>query len=69
MKFTRRAFGATALAGAVSLTAGRSYAQTDKVKIGVLTDMSGVLSAVLGQGSVDGTRMAVEDFGLSLIHI
>ena len=63
MKLTRRAFGATALAGAMSLTAGRGYAQTDKVKIGVLTDMSGVLSAVLGQGSVDGTRMAVEDFG------
>ena len=48
MKLTRRAFGATALAGAVSLTAGgRSYAQADKIKIGVLTDMSGVLSAVL----------------------
>jgi branched-chain amino acid transport system substrate-binding protein len=64
MKLSRRAFGATAVAGAVSLAAGRGYAAPgDKVKIGVLTDMSGVLSAVLGQGSVDGTRMAVEDFG------
>ncbi len=66
MRLSRRAFGATAMAGAVSLATRRSYAQTDKVKIGVLTDMSGVLSAVLGQGSVDGTRMAVEDFGGSV---
>ncbi|MDQ8727978.1 ABC transporter substrate-binding protein [Bradyrhizobium sp. LHD-71] len=63
MQLSRRAFGATAIAGAVSLAAGRSRAAADKVKIGVLTDMSGSLSAVLGTGSVDGTRMAVEDFG------
>jgi branched-chain amino acid transport system substrate-binding protein len=63
MRLSRRAFGATVLAGATALTTRRSFANTDKVKIGVLTDMSGVLSAVLGQGSVDGTRMAVEDFG------
>jgi len=33
------------------------------LKIGVLTDMSGVLSSGLGAGSVDGARMAIEDFG------
>lgn len=33
------------------------------LKIGVLTDMSGVLSSGLGLGSVDGARMAIEDFG------
>lgn len=44
---------------------GGVRAQAGKVKIGVLTDMSGALSAVLGEGSVDGTRMAIEDFGKS----
>lgn len=34
-----------------------------KVKIGVLTDMSGIYSVGLGSGMVTTTRMAVEDFG------
>lgn len=38
-------------------------ADMQPVKVGVLTDMSGVLSSGLGQGSVDGARMAIEDFG------
>ena len=33
------------------------------VKIGVLTDMSGVYSAIGGQGAVVATQMAVKDFG------
>jgi branched-chain amino acid transport system substrate-binding protein len=33
------------------------------VKIGVLTDESGVFSALSGAGSVEAARMAVEDFG------
>jgi branched-chain amino acid transport system substrate-binding protein len=33
------------------------------VKLGVLTDETGVLSAPSGQGSIEATRMAVEDFG------
>src|SRR3954471_20835613 len=35
----------------------------DGVRIGVLTDMSGVLAAIDGPGSVIAARMAVEDFG------
>lgn len=43
-------------------------AQSDKisdgvVKIGVLTDMSGPLSDITGEGSVIAIKMAVEDFG------
>jgi branched-chain amino acid transport system substrate-binding protein len=34
-----------------------------KVKIGVLTDMSGIFSVGLGTGMVTTTKMAVEDFG------
>jgi branched-chain amino acid transport system substrate-binding protein len=33
------------------------------VKLGVLTDETGVFSSVSGAGSVEATRMAVEDFG------
>jgi branched-chain amino acid transport system substrate-binding protein len=35
----------------------------DVVKIGVLTDMSGLYSDIGGQGSVEAARMAVQDFG------
>ena len=34
-----------------------------KVKIGVLTDLSGVFSDAAGRGSVEAARMAIEDFG------
>ena len=45
---------ATALAGGIS---------DDVVKIGVLTDMSGQFSHELGEGAVTAVKMAVEDFG------
>ena len=35
----------------------------DKVKIGVLGDMSGVYSDVSGKGAVEAARMAVEAYG------
>jgi len=66
MRLSRREFGATAVAGASGLVSGRSRAATKPVKIGVLTDMAGPLSSVLGTGSVDGARMAIEDFGASV---
>ena len=33
------------------------------VKLGVLTDETGVLSTPSGEGSIEATRMAVEDLG------
>jgi branched-chain amino acid transport system substrate-binding protein len=56
-----------ALAAGVAL-AGPAYAQTaklsdDVVRIGVLTDMSGQFSHESGEGSVTAVKMAVEDFG------
>ena len=47
------------LAAALSNSA---WAQA-KVKIGVLTDLSGVYSDMSGPGSVAATQMAVDDFG------
>ncbi len=55
-----------ALATGLAL-AGPAYAQTkisdDVVKIGVMTDMSGQFSHESGDGSVTAVKMAVEDFG------
>lgn len=59
---------ATAL---VCLSAGAAVSQQDKpaavsddlVKLGVLGDMSGILSDLSGVGSIEAVRMAVEDFG------
>lgn len=39
----------------------------ESVKIGVLTDLSGIYSDIGGEGSVVAARMAVEDFGGSVL--
>ncbi|GGC53476.1 ABC transporter substrate-binding protein [Chelatococcus reniformis] len=59
-------FSGLALAVAASLLAtapGWAQSETKPLKVGVLTDMTGILSSGLGAGSVDGARMAIEDFG------
>ena len=60
MKFTRT----TTLAAALVLTAGVAHAQyTDgTIKIGVLSDMSGLYSDLGGEGSTAAAAMAVEDY-------
>ena len=59
----------TLLAGAAALPALRAQAQGtgEPVKIGVLCDMSGPYMDATGPGLVLGTRMAVEDFGGSVL--
>lgn len=39
----------------------------DAVRIGVLTDLTGVFSGITGKGSVTAAQMAVEDFGKSTV--
>jgi branched-chain amino acid transport system substrate-binding protein len=53
------------LVAAGLLTIGTAHAQISDefVKIGVLTDMSGLYSDLSGQGSVIAAQMAVKDFG------
>lgn len=55
------------IAGALGATAGGAFAQGklsgDSVKVGVLSDMSGLYSDLGGQGSVIAAEMAVADFG------
>jgi branched-chain amino acid transport system substrate-binding protein len=47
---------------AAALLATAAQAQTLNVKIGVLTDMSGVYSGIGGPGSVAAAKLAVQDF-------
>lgn len=49
----------TSLGGAIPAGA----ADTGPIKIAVITDMSGVYASLSGQGAVEATKMAVEDFG------
>lgn len=61
----------TGIATGVIMATGMVQAQAagfsdDAVKIGVLTDMTGVYSDFSGIGSVTAVKMAVEDFGSSV---
>lgn len=62
---TTRMTAALLLAGVVSGAAAQPADQP--VKIGVLGDLSSVYSDIGGKGLVDAARMAVEDFGGSLL--
>jgi branched-chain amino acid transport system substrate-binding protein len=64
MDTTRTHRARLAAATAALLTGLAAHAaDSDPVKIAVLTDMTGFLSSSLGPGSVDAARMAIEDFG------
>jgi branched-chain amino acid transport system substrate-binding protein len=53
---------------AISLTAaGATGKEQQPVKIGVLTDMTSIYSQHGGPGSVEAARMAIEDFGGSVL--
>jgi len=62
MLFSRHTIAAAVLAG-VALSAGAAGISDGKVKIGVLSDMSGLYSDSGGRGSVEAAKMAIEDFG------
>lgn len=49
------------------LLLGSVAAQAEQVKLGVLTDMSGVFSDLSGAGSVEAARLAIEEFGGSVL--
>jgi len=67
MKLTRLA-ALAGLAGLAALAvAPVARAADGPVRIGVLTDMSSAFSDTQGMGSVEGARMAIEDFGGSVL--
>jgi branched-chain amino acid transport system substrate-binding protein len=52
------------VAGLTLALAGSAMAQSnDRIRIGVLTDMSGAFADISGPGAAEATKMAVEDFG------
>ncbi len=53
---------AVAFAFAAATALAQAPAIKEPIRIGVLTDMSGVYASVAGKGSVEATRMAAEDF-------
>jgi len=60
---------ALAVAGAFGIAAGglaQAQISGDVVKIGFITDMSGVYSDIDGQGGVEAINMAIADFGGSV---
>jgi branched-chain amino acid transport system substrate-binding protein len=56
---------AAIIAGCFMVAAGPASAQG--VKIGVLNDQSGVYADFSGKGSIEGAKMAIEDFGGSVL--
>ncbi|MCD6681014.1 MAG: ABC transporter substrate-binding protein [Burkholderiaceae bacterium] len=52
---------------APAVSAQNARISDDVVRIGVMTDMTGVLSDLAGAGSLEAVRMAVEDFGGSVL--
>lgn len=63
METSTKVLGAVALAVVGICGAGGASAQSDKVKIAFVTDMSGPYSDFDGVGGLDAIRMAVADFG------
>jgi branched-chain amino acid transport system substrate-binding protein len=65
MKLTQMSLAAAMLA---AVTAGATaQVSNNTVKIGVLTDLSGLYSDLSGQGSIVAARMAIEDFGKTVL--
>ena len=62
-------YGSAAMAAALSCTliVGTALAQNGAVKIGVLDDMSGVYADNTGPGDVLSTKLAIQDFGGSVL--
>ncbi|NIE66560.1 ABC transporter substrate-binding protein [Burkholderia sp. Ax-1719] len=61
--FARLAAYVAATAAATALCAGNAQAANDAVKIGFITDMSGLYADDDGQGGLTAIKMAIADFG------
>ena len=65
MGISRRILLATAASAATALPVARARAQRQTLKIGVLTDLSGLYQDLLGPVAVEAVRLAVADSGLA----
>lgn len=60
-------FMALLLGSLVALRPASAQISGDVVRIGVINDMSGLYSDLGGEGSVEAARLAVEDFGPTVL--
>jgi branched-chain amino acid transport system substrate-binding protein len=51
----------------LAISTARAQSNATPVRVGVLTDMSGLYSDIGGKGSVEAARMAIQDFGGKLL--
>src|SRR6478672_3962107 len=56
-----------ALCSSLTFLAPPAAAQSGPVKIAVITDMTGVYATLAGPGAIEATKMAVEDFGGTIL--
>ena len=65
MKLTQMSLAAAMLMA--TTTGAIAQVSNNTVKIGVLTDLSGLYSDLSGQGSIVAARMAIDDFGKTVL--
>ena len=65
MKRTQMSLAAAMLTAVMA--GATAQVSNDAVKIGVITDLSGLYSDLSGQGSITAARMAIEDFGKTVL--
>jgi branched-chain amino acid transport system substrate-binding protein len=58
---------AIALVTCASMSAPAAHAEADKVVIGDIDDLSGVYADIIGPGGVEAAKMAIADFGGSVL--
>ena len=58
---------AIALVACASMPASAAHAEANKVVIGDIDDMSGVYADIIGPGGVEAAKMAIADFGGSVL--
>jgi branched-chain amino acid transport system substrate-binding protein len=58
---------AIALVACASMSASAAYAEANKVVIGDIDDMSGVYADIIGPGGVEAAKMAIAEFGGSVL--
>ena len=63
MRLFHRAIGPLAAVLILATVPARAQISDDVVKIGIITDLTGLYSDNTGTGTVEATKMAVEDFG------
>jgi len=63
MRLFHRAIGPLAAVLILATVQARAQISDDVVKIGIITDLTGLYSDNTGTGTVEATKMAVEDFG------